>query len=49
MTESFRYLDQLQFAIGLADRTVNQTLTILPILSVWANGLRFEQFATDSL
>ncbi|MDH3646835.1 MAG: DNA polymerase III subunit delta' [Gammaproteobacteria bacterium] len=49
LTESFRYLDRLQYAIGLADRAVNQALAILPILSVWADGPRFEQIVADQL
>ncbi|MBT8135478.1 MAG: DNA polymerase III subunit delta' [Gammaproteobacteria bacterium] len=38
LTESYRYLDQLQRVIGLADRAINQALTILPLLAAWSDG-----------
>ncbi|MDH3589886.1 MAG: hypothetical protein OEQ74_10820, partial [Gammaproteobacteria bacterium] len=49
LTESYRYLDRLQRVIGLTDRAINQTLTLMPLLAAWADGPRFEQTITDTL
>ncbi|NND58746.1 MAG: DNA polymerase III subunit delta' [Gammaproteobacteria bacterium] len=45
----FRYLDVLERNIRLTDRTVNQALAILPLLSVWADGPRFSQVKNEML
>lgn len=49
LTESYGYLDRLQFAIGLMDRQVNQALMLMPLLSAWDDGPRFGQISTDTL
>ena len=45
----YRYLDALERVIGLGDRTVNMTLTILPLLTVWAGGPHFERITDEAL
>lgn len=45
----FRYLDAVERVIGLADRTINQVLTIVPLLSVWAGAPRFDRVLTETL
>ncbi len=44
----YRYLDVLERVIALSDRTVNMTLTILPLLNVWADGPRFERIIDEA-
>ncbi len=45
----YRYLDSLERVIGLSDRTVNMTLTILPLLTAWVDGPRFERITDEAL
>lgn len=44
----FRYLDAVERVIVLTDRTVNQVLTLLPLLTVWAGGPRFDRALTET-
>lgn len=44
----YRYLDAIERAIALTDRTINQVLTLVPLLTVWAGGPRFERTLAET-